>query len=240
MLLHKDKKNNLPNHVAVIMDGNRRWSISNKKNKLLGHREGMKRLEEFIETSGNLGIQYLTIYAFSTENWGREKEEISYLMNLLIEFAKLKGEILKQKGVKVNILGSKTELPKKTKEAVDKLVKKTFYNNKLILNIALNYGSRKEICWAVKKIIQDYKKDNSIYEEISEDYIKQYLYSKDIPDPDLLIRTSGEQRLSNFLLYQLAYTELYFTETLWPDFDKKEYLKALDEYRKRDRRYGTS
>ena len=200
----------------------------------------MKRLEEFIETSGNLGIQYLTIYAFSTENWGREKEEISYLMNLLIEFAKLKGEILKQKGVKVNILGSKTELPKKTKEAVDKLVKKTFYNNKLILNIALNYGSRKEICWAVKKIIQDYKKDNSIYEEISEDYIKQYLYSKDIPDPDLLIRTSGEQRLSNFLLYQLAYTELYFTETLWPDFDKKEYLKALDEYRKRDRRYGTS
>jgi len=240
LLLHKDKKNNLPNHVAVIMDGNRRWSISNKKNKLLGHREGMKRLEEFIETSGNLGIQYLTIYAFSTENWGREKEEISYLMNLLIEFAKLKGEILKQKGVKVNILGSKTELPKKTKEAVDKLVKKTFYNNKLILNIALNYGSRKEICWAVKKIIQDYKKDNSIYEEISEDYIKQYLYSKDIPDPDLLIRTSGEQRLSNFLLYQLAYTELYFTETLWPDFDKKEYLKALDEYRKRDRRYGTS
>jgi len=240
LLLHKDKKNNLPNHVAVIMDGNRRWSISNKKNKLLGHREGMKRLEEFIETSGDLGIQYLTIYAFSTENWGREKEEISYLMNLLIEFAKLKGEILKQKGVKVNILGSKTELPKKTKEAVDKLVKKTFYNNKLILNIALNYGSRKEICWAVKKIIQDYKKDNSIYEEISEDYIKQYLYSKDIPDPDLLIRTSGEQRLSNFLLYQLAYTELYFTETLWPDFDKKEYLKALDEYRKRDRRYGTS
>jgi len=231
---------NLPNHVAVIMDGNRRWSVLNKKNRLFGHREGMKRLEELIETTGDLGIKFLTIYAFSTENWGREQEEVSYLMNLLVEFAKLKGETLKEKGVKVNIFGSKNNLPEKTKIAVNKLISKTSDNSKLTLNIALNYGSRNEISLAVKKIIQDYKKDNTIYDRITEDSIKKYLYSKDIPDPDFLIRTSGEKRLSNFLLYQLAYTELYFTETLWPDFDRKEYIKALEEYKRRERRFGTS
>ena len=235
-----ENKEKLPVHVAVIMDGNRRWSILNKKNKLFGHREGMKRLEEIIETSGNLGIKYLTIYAFSTENWGREKEEVSYLMNLLVEFAKLKGNTLREKGVNVKIFGSTSDLPGKTRESVNQLVEKTKNNNKLFLNIALNYGSRKEICSAVKRIIQDYDEDNSIYDKITEEYIKKYLYSKEIPDHDFLIRTSGEQRISNFLLYQLAYTELYFTDTLWPDFDKNEYIRALEEYIKRDRRFGTS
>ncbi|MFO7887476.1 MAG: isoprenyl transferase [Eubacteriales bacterium] len=231
---------NLPNHVAVIMDGNRRWSLENDKNKFLGHREGMKKLEELIETSGNLGIKYLTIYAFSTENWNREKEEVSYLMNLLVEFAKLKSKLLENKGVKVNIFGDSDELPDRTKEAVLKLCKKTRNNNKLYLNIALNYGSRKEIVKAVKKMIDKYKTDKEFYNKIDEEIIKNFLYSRDIPDPDFLIRTSGEQRLSNFLLYQLAYTELYFTETLWPDFGKDEYIEALKEFQKRKRRFGAS
>jgi len=230
----------LPVHVAVIMDGNRRWSKENNKNKFFGHREGMKRLEELIETTGNLGIKYLTIYAFSTENWGREKEEVSYLMDLLVEFAKLKSRVLESKGVNVNIFGSIEELPPKTQDAVKNLCSRTKNNNELYLNIALNYGSRKEIVDAVKNIIGDYRENNEIYNEIDEEYIKNFLYSKNIPDPDFLIRTSGEQRLSNFLLYQLAYTELYFTETLWPDFGKEEYIKALKEYEKRNRRYGTS
>lgn len=230
----------LPVHVAVIMDGNRRWSKENNKNKFFGHREGMKRLEELIETTGNLGIKYLTIYAFSTENWGREKEEVSYLMDLLVEFAKLKSRVLESKGVNVNIFGSIEELPPKTQDAVKNLCSRTTNNNELYLNIALNYGSRKEIVDAVKNIIGEYRENNEIYNEIDEEYIKNFLYSKNIPDPDFLIRTSGEQRLSNFLLYQLAYTELYFTETLWPDFGKEEYIKALKEYEKRNRRYGTS
>ncbi|MBG0765968.1 MAG: isoprenyl transferase [Tissierellales bacterium] len=230
----------LPVHVAVIMDGNRRWSKENNKNKFFGHREGMKRLEELIETTGNLGIKYLTIYAFSTENWGREKEEVSYLMDLLVEFAKLKSRVLESKGVNVNIFGSIEELPPKTQDAVKNLCNRTKNNNELYLNIALNYGSRKEIVDAVKNIIGEYRENNEIYNEIDEEYIKNFLYSKNIPDPDFLIRTSGEQRLSNFLLYQLAYTELYFTETLWPDFGKEEYIKALKEYEKRNRRYGTS
>ncbi|HCX03023.1 MAG TPA: isoprenyl transferase [Clostridiales bacterium] len=230
----------LPVHVAVIMDGNRRWSKENNKNKFFGHREGMKRLEELIETTGNLGIKYLTIYAFSTENWGREKEEVSYLMDLLVEFAKLKSRVLESKGINVNIFGSIEELPPKTQDAVKNLCKRTKNNNELYLNIALNYGSRKEIVDAVKNIIGEYRENNEIYNEIDEEYIKNFLYSKNIPDPDFLIRTSGEQRLSNFLLYQLAYTELYFTETLWPDFGKEEYIKALKEYEKRNRRYGTS
>jgi undecaprenyl diphosphate synthase len=234
-----DKKK-LPVHVAVIMDGNRRWSKENNKNKFFGHREGMKRLEELIETTGNLGIRYLTIYAFSTENWGREKEEVSYLMDLLVEFAKLKSRVLESKGVNVNIFGSIEELPPKTQDAVKNLCSRTTNNNELYLNIALNYGSRKEIVDAVKNIIGEYRENNEIYNEIDEEYIKNFLYSKNIPDPDFLIRTSGEQRLSNFLLYQLAYTELYFTETLWPDFGKEEYIKALKEYEKRNRRYGTS
>jgi undecaprenyl diphosphate synthase len=234
-----DKKK-LPVHVAVIMDGNRRWSKENNKNKFFGHREGMKRLEELIETTGNLGIKYLTIYAFSTENWGREKEEVSYLMDLLVEFAKLKSRVLESKGVNVNIFGSIEELPPKTQDAVKNLCSRTTNNNELYLNIALNYGSRKEIVNAVKNIIVEYRENNEIYNEIDEEYIKTFLYSKNIPDPDFLIRTSGEQRLSNFLLYQLAYTELYFTETLWPDFGKEEYIEALKEYEKRNRRYGTS
>lgn len=234
-----DKKK-LPVHVAVIMDGNRRWSKENNKNKFFGHREGMKRLEELIETTGNLGIKYLTIYAFSTENWGREKEEVSYLMDLLVEFAKLKSRVLESKGVNVSIFGSIEELPPKTQDAVKNLCSRTTNNNELYLNIALNYGSRKEIVNAVKNIIVEYRENNEIYNEIDEEYIKNFLYSKNIPDPDFLIRTSGEQRLSNFLLYQLAYTELYFTETLWPDFGKEEYIEALKEYEKRNRRYGTS
>ncbi|MDW7668256.1 MAG: isoprenyl transferase [Bacillota bacterium] len=233
-------KNNLPVHVAVIMDGNRRWSLENNKNKFFGHREGMKRLEELIETTGNLGIKYLTIYAFSTENWGRAKEEVSYLMDLLVEFARLKSKVLETKGVNVNIFGSIDELPKKTKEAVVNLQNRTKNNNKLYLNIALNYGSRNELAMAVKKIIDKFKTDEQVYDKIDEEYIKKFLYSKDIPDPDFLIRTSGEQRLSNFLLYQLAYTELYFTEVLWPDFGKDEFIKALKEFEKRHRRFGTS
>jgi len=231
-------QSNLPEHVAVIMDGNRRWAKKRFMPATYGHREGALRVKDLTRTCVDMGIKYLTIYAFSTENWGREKKEVDYLMSLLVEFIKKELNYLNEHDVKVQLLGNVEDLPEETKNEVKRCIELTQNNEKLILNIALSYGSRTEITDAVKKVITDYENNKINIDDINEESFKKYLYTKDIPDPDLLIRTSGETRLSNFLLYQLAYTEFYFTDIMWPEFNKEEFLKAIDSYQTRKRRYG--
>lgn len=228
----------VPEHVAVIMDGNRRWAKKNNLPTRDGHRKGVVRVTELVRNSASLGIKYLSIYAFSTENWRREKKEIDHLMDLLVEFIAKELDNLNNNGVKITLMGNIDDLPKKTREEVERSIELTKNNTKLYFNIALSYGSRNEIIMAIKKIISDYENNTIDIDEISEESFKNYLYTCDMPDPDLLIRTSGEERLSNFLLYQLAYTEFYFTEVLWPDFDKQELLKAIENFQSRKRNYG--
>lgn len=228
----------IPEHIAVIMDGNRRWAKEKNLLTKIGHREGALRVTDLVRNCGDLGVKYLSIYAFSTENWKREKKEIDYLMNLLVEFVIKELNTLHKNDVKITMMGNIEDLPEKTKKEVQRSVELTKNNKKLHLNIALSYGSRDEIIRAVKNIIHDYENNEINIEDINEDSFKKYLFTKDMPDPDLLIRTSGELRLSNFLLYQLAYTEFYFTDKFWPDFKKEELLKAIDDYQHRKRRYG--
>jgi len=229
---------NLPEHVAVIMDGNRRWAKKHLMPVTYGHREGALRVKDLTKNCVDMGIKYLTVYAFSTENWGREKKEVDYLMGLLIEFIKKELDYLNENNVKVKLLGNIEDLPEDTKNEVKRSIELTKKNTKLTLNIALSYGSRIEIIGAVKKIVADCENNKIDIDEINEESFKKYLYTYDIPDPDLLIRTSGEIRLSNFLLYQLAYTEFYFTDVMWPEFNKEEFLKAIYSYQTRKRRYG--
>lgn len=228
----------IPEHIAVIMDGNRRWAKQKNMPTKIGHREGALRVTDLVRNCTDLGVKYLSIYAFSTENWNREKKEIDYLMNLLVEFVVKELNNLHRNDVKIVMLGNIEDLPEKTKKEVQRSVELTKNNETLHLNIALSYGSRNEIISAVKNIINEYENNQINIEEINEESFKKYLFTKDIPDPDLLIRTSGEIRLSNFLLYQLAYTEFYFTDTMWPDFNKEELLKAIESYQQRKRRYG--
>ncbi|MDD4438430.1 MAG: isoprenyl transferase [Tissierellia bacterium] len=228
----------IPEHIAVIMDGNRRWAKQKNLPAKMGHREGALRVTDLVRNCGDLGVKYLSVYAFSTENWNRDKKEIDYLMNLLVEFVFKELENLHKNDVKITMMGNMNELPDKTRKEVKRSIELTKNNKTLHLNIALSYGSRNEIVSAVKNIIDDYKKNKIDIEEINEESFKRYLYTCDMPDPDLLIRTSGEIRLSNFLLYQLAYTEFYFTEVLWPDFNKDELIKAIENYQQRKRRYG--
>ncbi|MBP1927380.1 undecaprenyl diphosphate synthase [Sedimentibacter acidaminivorans] len=233
-----ETQSNLPEHVAVIMDGNRRWAKKRFMPATYGHREGALRVKDLTKTCVDMGIKYLSIYAFSTENWGREKKEVDYLMSLLVEFIKKELNYLNENNVKVRLLGNIEDLPEETKNEVKRSIELTKNNTKLTLNIALSYGSRTEITDAVKKVITEYENNRINIDEIDEESFKKYLYTNDIPDPDLLIRTSGEIRLSNFLLYQLAYTEFYFTDVMWPEFNKEEFLKAIDSYQIRKRRYG--
>ncbi len=228
----------IPQHLAVIMDGNRRWAKERNLPTRDGHREGAQRVTDLVRNSVNLGIQYLSIYAFSTENWRREKKEVDYLMNLLVDFVVKELDYLHKNDIKVTLMGNINDLPERTKREVERSIELTKNNKKLHLNIALSYGSRNEIINAVKNIITDYENKNINIDEINEDSFKNYLYTQTMPDPDLLIRTSGEIRLSNFLLYQLAYTEFYFTDVLWPDFNKEQLLTAIDSFQNRKRRYG--
>ncbi len=232
------RQGKMPRHIAIIMDGNRRWAKKNLMPSKIGHREGSLRVIDLVKNCSSLDIEYLTIYAFSTENWGRDKQEVDYIMNLLVEFIKKELDYLNENNVKLNLLGDLDDLPEKTKDEVIRSIEMTKNNNKLILNIALSYGSRTEITDAVKKIITDCENKKINIDEINEESFKKYLYTYDIPDPDLLIRTSGEMRVSNFLLYQLAYTEFYFTDVLWPEFNKDELLKAIYSFQSRKRRYG--
>jgi len=226
---------NLPNHVAIIPDGNGRWARKRGLPRSIGHREGANVIEKMMEHAGNIGIKYLSIYAFSTENWKREKSEVDYIMDLLKEFLDSAEKKIRSRNIRIKIIGSRENLDEDLKKSIVNIEKKTENNDKLLLIIALNYGGRKEITDCIQRIMSENKNKDI---EITEDLVSDYLYTKDIPDPDLLIRTSGEFRSSNFYIWQMAYTEYYFTEVLWPSFSKDDFNKAILEYQKRKRRYG--
>jgi undecaprenyl diphosphate synthase len=227
----------LPRHIAIIMDGNGRWANKRVLPRIAGHREGMKVVKKITKLSNRLGVDVLTVYAFSTENWKRPKNEVDYIMKLPEEFLETFLPELITENVQVRMIGDIEALPEHTKTAVYKAVEETKNNTGLILNFALNYGSRIEILEAVNKVIEDVKK-GSINVNIDESQFSNYLMTSDLPDPDLLIRTSGEIRLSNFLLWQAAYSELWFTDVLWPDFTEEHLLEAVEEYQTRSRRFG--
>ena len=224
----------LPNHLSIIMDGNRRWAKKKLLNRKVGHYEGAKNLKKIITECITLGIKYLTVYAFSTENWNREKKEINELMNLLNSFLDNDIEEIINNEVRINVIGNLTKFPKEIRERINNIESKTKKFKKFCLNIALNYGSREEIVSAVNTIINT----KFSKKELTEKDFSQYLYTHNIPDPDLMIRTSGEYRLSNFLLWQSAYSELYFSKKYWPEFNEKELHKALLDYAMRKRRFG--
>jgi len=230
--------NNLPAHIAIIMDGNRRWARENNLEIKLGHRKGAENLEEITKYCNKIGIKYLTVYAFSTENWKRSKEEVAGLMSLLQSYLGLVAKRADTGNVKIKVLGDRSNLSLPILKGIEAVEKKTENNTGTVLNIAFNYGGRNEIVNAVKNIAKDVKDGNLDIEDINEDLISNNLYTKDIPDPDLMIRTSGEIRTSNFLPWQLVYSEYYFTEKYWPEFTSDELDKAIEEYNRRNRKFG--
>lgn len=229
---------NVPNHVAIILDGNGRWAKSKGMPRNYGHVQGAKAVEVICEEAYKLGIQYLTVYAFSTENWNRPKDEVDALMKLLRNYLKTCLKTAEKNRMCVRVLGDKTGLDRDIQERIDELEEATKRNDGLHFQIALNYGGRDEIVRAVKRLAVQVKEGNIEPEDITEEMLDGMLDTKGLPEPDLLIRTCGEQRISNFLLWQLAYTEFYVTTAAWPDFTKEELIKAIDAYNKRDRRYG--
>ena len=236
--IEEKKLEKIPTHVAIIMDGNGRWAKKRNMPRVKGHYEGMQTVKKITKYASKLGIKYLTLYAFSTENWARPKEEVNYLMDLPEKmFTSFMPELM-ENNVKVEVIGVVEKLPENTRKAVEDAVEQTKNNTGLKLIFALNYGSKDEIVTAVKRIAQGAANNEYKVEEIDEQLISDNLFTKDTPDPDLLIRTSGEQRISNFLLWQIAYSEFIFTKVAWPDFVEEEFYKALLEYQSRDRRFG--
>ena len=229
---------NVPQHVAIILDGNGRWAKAKGMPRNYGHAQGSKNVEKICEEAWRMGIKYLTVYAFSTENWNRPKEEVNALMKLLRNYMKTCLKTAAKNDMKVRVIGDITKLDEDIQKRILELEEATKNNGGLNFQIAINYGSRDEITRAVRALAEDVKKGKLMPEEVDETCIEKYLDTHDIPDPDLLIRTSGEQRLSNYLLWQLAYTEFYFTDVPWPDFTKQELEKAIEQYNSRDRRYG--
>lgn len=228
----------IPNHVAIILDGNGRWAKAKGMPRNYGHVQGAKTVEVICEEAYKMGIQYLTVYAFSTENWNRPKDEVDALMKLLRNYMANCLKTAEKNRMCVRVIGDKTGLDEDIREKIDELEKATANNDGLHFQIAINYGGRDEIRRAVMKVAQQVKNGELSADEIMEDTISNQLDTAGIPDPDLLIRTCNEQRISNFLLWQLAYTEFYFTEVAWPDFSKEELTKAVEAYNKRDRKYG--
>ncbi|WP_066364973.1 isoprenyl transferase [Neobacillus fumarioli] len=236
--IEKIKELPVPDHVAIIMDGNGRWAKKRALPRIAGHHEGMKVVRKTTMLANDLGIKNLTLYAFSTENWKRPKNEVEYIMKLPEEFLGTFLPELIENNVQVKMIGYKDQLPLHTLKAIEKAIEQTKNNNGLILNFALNYGSRAEIIDAVKKVLNDYQRGILKEEDLDEERFSSYLMTSSLPDPDLLIRTSGEIRLSNFMLWQLAYSEFWFTDVLWPDFDEEHFLKAIEAFQKRQRRFG--
>lgn len=228
----------LPKHIAIIMDGNGRWAKQKMLPRTLGHRQGMEALKRVVRACGIIRIQVLTVYAFSTENWRRPEKEVNFLMNLAVEWLGKEIDSLNENNVKVVASGNIAELPSSAYEAVKRAIEVTKENTGLILNVALNYGGRDEIIRAVQAVARLVEKGDLKVGEIDGSLFEKFLYTADLPDPDLVIRTSGEQRLSNFLLWQVAYAEFNFPKVLWPDFNKKDLLQAVLEYQQRDRRFG--
>lgn len=230
--------NKLPNHVAVIMDGNGRWAQLQGKARVFGHKNGVNSVRETLKAASELGIKALTLYAFSTENWNRPKSEVDTLMKLLSSALKKELKTFQKNNIKLNAIGNLSTLPQKAFQDLTEVIEKTKNNTQFILTLALSYGSREEIVKAVQNISKKVVNNELKIEEINENIINNHLYTFSLPEVDLLIRTSGEKRISNFLLWQIAYSEFYFTETLWPDFKKDDFYRAIIEYQKRERRFG--
>lgn len=231
-------KNNLPEHIAIIMDGNGRWAKKNNRARVFGHKNGVKSVREVTEGAAELGIKYLTLYAFSTENWNRPKAEVTALMQLLVNTIAKETKTLNKNNVRLQSIGDIKDLPKSCNKELEKAIETTSQNTGLTLILALSYSSKWEILNAVNQLLNDVKTNKAEFDEVNETVFKSYLCTKDYPDPELLIRTSGEYRISNFLLWQLAYAELYFTEKLWPEFKKEDLIEAIANYQKRERRFG--
>jgi len=237
-LLSMIDKDKLPKHIAIIMDGNGRWAKERGLQRISGHRAGMQSVKTAVKLSSELGIKVLTLYAFSTENWTRPRKEINALMRILREYLHKEINELHQNNVKLNFMGRIDELPELVQQDLKMAKEKTANNTGLLLNVALNYSGRADITDAIKKIIIDIENRKCKKEDINEALLGKYLYTSSLPEPDLLIRTSGEMRISNFLLWQIAYTELYITPIYWPDFSRKHLLSAIIDYQKRERRFG--
>lgn len=231
-------KTNLPRHIAIIMDGNGRWAQNHSLGRIAGHRKGTESVRSVVEACRRIGVPFLTLYAFSSENWSRPEKEVEALMGLLERYLKSELETMTKNGIRLLAIGETGALPSRVKAVLDETIAKTAGHTAMTLILALNYGSHDEILQAVRKIADDARKGVIETPAITEDRFAGYLHTKGIPDPDLLIRTSGEYRLSNFLLWQMAYTEFYFTETLWPDFREEHLVEAILEYQKRERRFG--
>lgn len=231
-------KSRIPQHIAVIMDGNGRWAKAHGKPRVFGHRNGVKAVREITEASAELGIGYLTLYAFSTENWGRPATEVMALMALLVDTIRKEIKTLNDNNIRLKAIGDLTKLPARSRKALEEGIANTAGNTGMTLILALNYSSRQELVRATKMIATDVSAGKLNESDVTEELVSQYLETKDFPDPELLIRTSGEQRISNYLLWQIAYTELYFTKEYWPDFRKENLYRALIEYQQRERRFG--
>ena len=229
---------NIPNHVAIILDGNGRWAKKRMMPRQYGHAKGAQVVEQICEDAWNMGIQYLTVYAFSTENWNRPDSEVKILMDIFSKYMVDKLQKVGQKNMKIRFIGERSRLDKAMIEKIENLEESTKDNTGLNFTVALNYGSRDEMVRAMRKMAAEIKEGKLEPEDITEEKYNTYLDTAELPDPDLLIRTSGEQRLSNYLLWQLAYTEFYFTDVMWPDFNKEELLNAIRQYNKRERRFG--
>jgi len=227
-----------PKHVAIIMDGNRRWAEKKGLPKMMGHREGIKSIKKVVEVAKDIGVKILTLYTFSTENWKRSKDEINALMNLLEEYLAKEYKKLIKNNIRLTTIGRIDRFKPTLVKKIEKVKELTKENSGIILNLALDYGARDEIANASRRIVQDIKAEKIKEEDISEELFSKYLYTNQLPDPDLLIRTGGEFRISNFLLWQISYSEIYVTKKLWPDFGKSDFEKAIRAYTKRNRRLG--
>lgn len=237
-ILNDIDKNNIPKHIAIIMDGNGRWAKKRFLPRTFGHKAGVETIREIVKECSSIGVKYLTLYAFSTENWKRPKDEVSALMNLLIQYLKKEMKELHENNVIFNTIGDISYLPSVAAEEIEKSKELTKSNTGLTLTLALNYGSRHDIKNAIVNILEDYKNEKIGIDDVDEDFIRNYLSTKSLPDPDILVRPSGEYRISNFLLWEIAYSEFWFSDIYWPDFRKENLHKLILDYQNRERRFG--
>jgi undecaprenyl diphosphate synthase len=231
-------RENLPEHIAIIMDGNGRWAQKHALGRIAGHRKGSEAVRRVVRSCRKLGVKYLTLYAFSSENWSRPEEEVNALMNLLVRYLRSEEKELMDNGIRLTAIGNIAALPDRVKKTLQKTMDKTAGNREMTLVLALNYGGRDEILEAVRKALAERDQGKLVTGKLTPELFSSYLYTAGIPDPDLLIRTSGEYRVSNFLLWQTAYTEFFFTDVLWPDFSEEHLTEAISDYQRRERRFG--
>ncbi|WP_379967290.1 isoprenyl transferase [Ectobacillus sp. sgz5001026] len=237
-LVQEAKKGYIPKHIAIIMDGNGRWAKQRALPRIAGHHEGMKVVRKITKFASEIGVNVLTLYAFSTENWKRPKQEVEFIMKLPQEFLGAFLPELVEENVQVRVMGKRDRLPEHTRKAVENAIEATKQNTGLILNFALNYGSRDEMVYGIQELVRDSIEGKVNVDDITEEVFSEYLMTKSLPDPDLLIRTSGEVRISNFMLWQIAYTELWFSNVFWPDFTEEHLLEAILDFQRRGRRFG--